>query len=772
MGQRAAVKTNSSPEESRILVNNLFDGFGYLYANDGVAIQSSQGGGKKSIRSHSWFLRNNRSAHRYDGPNEGLGFPTDALSHHLVGYRCVSTSTTLKGDYLYMYHYLDIESTNENGGIAIRYNKTTLEGNENSVLQNSAADRINDGDWEFIPCKYDHNWHSKEQGGTILEMLVDADLLDFRPKRTSPLIDGGIHLPAMTEPVVENGLVRPAINDGYLGDAPDIGAYEYGDDKYWIPGYADAKAIMAIPSSGATDMSLDRALMFKHAYKSDEAYIYFGTNEGEVASATESNALHPSSANFSSGGVIKIHLTEGRNIITPTMLMGNPNNFDPTPYLLMDDNNVLYDANKSYYWRVDCKLEDGTVSTGEIWSFTTREQDYELSFKIYEKRDGEVVPASGVKVSLDNTLMITDEQGIIESTRIAAKEYNLSIFKKGYLPLADQRLNVIGNMQFVDTIFFEPYTISIDAKAYGSGEALSGVEIYFNGMSSISDANGRVTFTDVLYGMYDIEANLEHYVTHSLTNVELFSDSVIKFTLQPDFVNLTLRIFDKNTNEPIPYVHVTTAFEDKHTTSSGVVFLQNVWRDFWNSMDCSHDDYWAVSDSVKTSGDTIHTVYMYKKEAKLRFHVYDDKSYLQGATVNIKGFDLSTYGDGRTYELPMATFENYVYTVSKDGYRTITDSILFITDTVVTVTLSESTSLERSALKQFNVYPNPAVNMISLQLEGSASVETLCVYDMMGRTMQIDYDINNDMVEMDISGLPVGQYIVYVEGGYAMFAKE
>ena len=52
-------------------------------------------------------------------------------------------------------------------------------------------------------------------------MLVDPENNDFRPAQGSPLIDAGV--------------VYPPYTDGFVGSAPDIGAYEYGGEK-WVPG--------------------------------------------------------------------------------------------------------------------------------------------------------------------------------------------------------------------------------------------------------------------------------------------------------------------------------------------------------------------------------------------------------------------------------------------------------------------------------------------------------------------------------------------------------
>ena len=54
-----------------------------------------------------------------------------------------------------------------------------------------------------------------------LFVSVDQNSLDLRPAKGSALIDAGA--------------VAEGFTDGYKGDAPDIGAYEYGGE-YWFPG--------------------------------------------------------------------------------------------------------------------------------------------------------------------------------------------------------------------------------------------------------------------------------------------------------------------------------------------------------------------------------------------------------------------------------------------------------------------------------------------------------------------------------------------------------
>lgn len=59
------------------------------------------------------------------------------------------------------------------------------------------------------------------EGGLVKHHLVDPDNFDFRPRPSSELIDKGVVIPGFENP--------------FTGEAPDAGAYEWGE-PYWVPG--------------------------------------------------------------------------------------------------------------------------------------------------------------------------------------------------------------------------------------------------------------------------------------------------------------------------------------------------------------------------------------------------------------------------------------------------------------------------------------------------------------------------------------------------------
>ena len=58
-------------------------------------------------------------------------------------------------------------------------------------------------------------------------------------------------------------------NRKFVGEAPDIGAYEYGDSVYWIPGYRYPHPSFPIPRDKAVDVIPDYSVVWNYPYKKD-----------------------------------------------------------------------------------------------------------------------------------------------------------------------------------------------------------------------------------------------------------------------------------------------------------------------------------------------------------------------------------------------------------------------------------------------------------------------------------------------------------------------
>ena len=222
-------------------------------------------------------------------------------------------------------------------------NKLAWKGNHLSVAHNNAInsginpiknpdDRTNNSGWGH-------------RGGHVWDELRDWGNYDFRPKEGSALIDAGLAIEGFTIPF-------DGVTDGIIGPAPDIGAYEYGDSQYWIPGHQEEKASFPI---GARDQTLiakpDLDLIWQEGLDAESNLIYFGTNPDQLE--------------------FKIEQTG--------------NIYDPTP-----EENEILSSGLTYYWRIDTKKSDDSIVKGDTWQFTvdSRPQQIEIESVYVDYQNG------------------------------------------------------------------------------------------------------------------------------------------------------------------------------------------------------------------------------------------------------------------------------------------------------------------------------------------------------------------------------------------------
>ena len=146
--------------------------------------------------------------------------------------------------------------------------------------------------------------------------LRDPDNLDFRPRRGSQLIDGGVPI--------------DGINEGFVGTAPDIGAYEFGHSNYWIPGRQLARATTPVPPDRGINVKTDADLMWLAGKDAIAHRVYFGTDPDRL----------------------EFQKRQTNNIFSPGRL---------TP-------------GSTCYWRLDEVTPSGTI-TGPVWTFVVSGPD-------------------------------------------------------------------------------------------------------------------------------------------------------------------------------------------------------------------------------------------------------------------------------------------------------------------------------------------------------------------------------------------------------------
>nr|MCS5634326.1 LamG domain-containing protein [Candidatus Neomarinimicrobiota bacterium] len=220
---------------------------------------------------------------------------------------------------------------------------------------------------------------------------------DFRPKKGSYLIDSGVIIPGINDGN-DKGVVsaedgkdfnHPPLYSGqkrkYVGNAPDIGAYEYGDSVYWIPGYRYPHPSVPIPNDNASDVPIDYSLVWNYPYKKD-----YSNTEATV--------------------------TVSRPGVSRTVVYQYPNNV----------HFQTFDPGETYNWSVTVD----NVSGGN-WSFKTDDKIYPLNDRSVDTTDKtSLIPYQMRKLEVSNNT-ISFLRFDIPSTITDSHKINLKLVVDG-----------------------------------------------------------------------------------------------------------------------------------------------------------------------------------------------------------------------------------------------------------------------------------------------------------------------------------------------------
>lgn len=193
--------------------------------------------------------------------------------------------------------------------------------NELSTVANNLADSIY-GQWNAKPLG-----KVKLQAGNDTSFkpaldLTKTDWRDFRPVAgAAKIIHHGVNVEGITE---GQGL-------------PDVGAYQRDQPNYWIPGQRQAKASQPIVPDKIKGVPVDRdVLMWRPAYKAVKHLVTFAESKEALERPTAT---------------------------TVSKSFENDANVFKLPSLR---------AGRTYFWRVDAIMPDGTTVSGDTWSFSTK----------------------------------------------------------------------------------------------------------------------------------------------------------------------------------------------------------------------------------------------------------------------------------------------------------------------------------------------------------------------------------------------------------------
>ena len=697
------------PGNFPIVELNRISQTGFLQS-DGSITQLTIGAQPNSQTRYNWFHNTVKSGARFDAPIPPTVWGNGGTMHHNMVWE-TNIGLMQKGEYHFCFHNTAI-NCEKNGIVILDDAAEGGGGSKGTITRNNFSDKLSGHRDEYVkvPGNADHNWNGYLTGTDFRDQVYDYSNHDFRPRWNSELVDAG-------SPVNQ-------VEESYVGIAPDLGAYEFGDSIYWIGGRQLEVASTPIPMDQGTTSYEFVDLMWLDAYQSLSNDVYFGTSAAEVASAGQASPEYVGN--------------QTNNIFSPGTLL----------------------ANQTYYWRIDAVKKGGIVK-GQVWSFTAgvdaNPQVNTVSFRVFGLKDGEATLMDSATIRLGARKSRTGADGLAIITMLPEGMFHYQINQKGYTAVSDSAY-ISGDTLLQDTLDHVTYHISFILKDADNGEVIENGEILFNGQTLITNGEGKVSMSDVEYSWYEISASAVGFDSLGNRLVEILSDTTLEIELLKEYLHVSLRVVDRGDGTPVYRAMISYRDQLKLTNRDGYINLDKMQAGYW-LFTIDQSDYYSLTDSVKIVNDTMLELKLTSRLANIQFEISDAEGPVEWARIELDGtLSLLTGIDGIITFINLLARDKHGFTIAREGYQTITDSLYLEIDTIVSVFLQEPTGNENWGFSTFRIYPNPAINELWIDMADSRANFSVIAPD--GKILRNGiYD--GEKRRLDVSGFACGIYLFH-----------
>ena len=387
--------------------------------------------------------------------------------------------------------------------------------------------------------------------------------------------------------------------------------------------------------------------------------------------------------------------------------------------------------------------------------FSLVESDGSVRFTVKDEA-GNVL--SNAIVVIDGKTYCTDTDGKVTAAGLLPKTYSWTISKDGYYEStgvvqvnADLVSEVVVVMREVITTGILSVTV-IDE----DGKALAGATVEVAGKNAITDENGKVTFTNLEAGNYEVTATKDGYVarsTQSTIEAEKTTETTIALEKEITTGNLLVTVVDKDGN-PIANATVRVSTGETYTTNSeGIIELVGLDAGEHTIRVLGVGYYAQTKTVIITAKETAMLTVILEKipeTGTVEFNVYNELNVtIPNAKVVINGKEYITDENGHipSIELPVGEYEAII---SADSYRTVTQTVY--------VTPGENTAIRIVLDNQKGNLLFNVVNFAGSGLEGA---------EVYLRDKNRDYTYYTDANgNLEIQDLLIGtyEYVVTLDG--------
>lgn len=386
---------------------------------------------------------------------------------------------------------------------------------------------------------------------------------------------------------------------------------------------------------------------------------------------------------------------------------------------------------------------------------------HDITFKLYDK-DSETVVNGDITFNGSTLSTINGLTTFPDVEYGSNKPYTVSAI--GYELFTDT-IDVTGDL--TEIALLEPKMFNVTFVVNNSKGLIENALVSFNDEEKYTSASGEAIFNDVRYNnnlLYVIrKEGFENYID----TLDVVSDITENITLTAGIATFQIGFNVSNGTTALSGATIILDNKQGTTNSNGDYTFSEIEVGTDKVFTITMDKYFNYIDTIDIDANKQINVVMNPEVYTITFNVTDSTSHPLG-DVKIDFNTLSKYTDSNG----IAEFTNIepktglVYTLSKTGYTSVTDTIDVINENItINHILSVVTSVDKIDFSRFMVYPNPSQGIVNIDFGNIRGKAQITVYDVIGISVfnKFVYVTDKNIETIDITNQPEGLYFITIK---------
>ena len=379
----------------------------------------------------------------------------------------------------------------------------------------------------------------------------------------------------------------------------------------------------------------------------------------------------------------------------------------------------------------------------------------EVELQIFKKREEQIIPARGVKITLQPTPLYTDSLGKA-SALLRQGQLNYSLSAPGLKNKTGSFVVEAGMPLVQDTMETDYYRLRLIFRTEQGNLPVKGIAVTLGDSTILSNENGIASFDSLLFGDYTVQIEVtDGFDPLEAVELSLSADKDITLFLTPRSYLQNLVIRNSWTAEALNGAIIEVNNEVYASDYYGKASLSLVPGEY--SMKIRKDRFGTLDTLLSVEGEADHTFLLRQMLAEARFRVYYNSSPLAGVQILAGRDTLVSSAAGLATFRYLAAYTLLNLQAIKEGFADWNSSAILRADTLITLHMQLASFVTVPENHHLKVYPNPTEGF--LHIDGLNSDVPLTVRDLTGR-IRLFFSDRDENSSIDLSGLSTGTYIL------------